>query len=38
MLNNKRKYFFVHSFIFLVLFSVRNDNIFEMKIYCLVIY
>ena len=31
MLNNKRKYFYVQSFIFLVLFSKINEYIFEIK-------
>ena len=38
MSNSKRKYFFVHSFIFLVKFSKRSEYIFEIKIYYFVIY
>ena len=38
MLNNKRKYFYIHSFIFLVLLSKINERIFEIKLYSIVIY
>ena len=31
MLNNKRKYFYIHSFICLVLFYKRNEYIFLIK-------
>ena len=37
MINNKIKYFYIRSFIFLALFSKRNECIFEIKIYILVI-
>ena len=37
MLNNKI-IFFIHSFIFLTLFSKTNERIFEIKMYSLVIY
>ena len=36
-LNNKIKYFYIHSCIFLVLFSKRNECIVYMKIYSLLI-
>ena len=32
MLNNKRKYFYINSFIFLALFSKSNECIFQNKI------
>ena len=38
MLNNKRPYFLYTHLFFLVLFSKRNEYIFETKIYALVIY
>ena len=38
MLNNKKKYFEIHSFIFLALFYKRNGFIFEIKFYYLVMY
>ena len=38
MINNKRKYFDIHSFICFALFSKRNECIFEIEIYSLVIY
>ena len=37
MLNNKRKYFLYPHLFFKVLFSKRNDCIFEIKMYSLVI-
>ena len=31
MLNNKRKYFYMHSFIFIVLFFKRNELFLKLK-------
>ena len=36
MLNNKRKYFYIHSFIFIVLFSKINERIFKIKFYYII--
>ena len=38
MLNNKIKYFYIQSYILLVLVLKTNECIFEIKIYSLVIY
>ena len=37
MLNNKRKYFLIHLFIFLILFSKRNEYIYKKFIILLFI-
>ena len=38
MINNKRMYFYIYSFIFLTFFSKRNECMFEINIYYLIIY
>ena len=38
MLNNKEKYFFYTHLFLIVLISKRNEFIFEMKMYSLIMY